>query len=578
MTRRRTSYALFLLLAGTAMGIVLPAQAQQVSDKPAAISSVDVLWPVGRKSTPVESGVTASQRVVPVPAPVVAPGAVRAPVPAMVPAAPVVNRPVETPVNAVPVPAPVDTSTAARKPAEGQERYIVPGLDASQNTVTASAQTPVSGNLRDILLRTAASNPTIKANRETLRSAYEDVFQAEAGWRPTIGASAGVAASNTHTDPGDDDNNFGKNLGVDFVQPLYRGGRTISATSQQLKNVEAKYAAYQSVVQNVFLDAITAYMDVQRDRATIGLNEQNVQVIGRQLDSTRKGFEVGELTRTDVAQATARLSGAQANLIAAQASHRASMAHFEQVTGIKADTVDFAMPQDAPPVPASLEEAAGTAEQANPDVISAVRTEEAAGHAIRTVSGELLPEISLTGGVQQQYDPASVGGSIDEIRTASIGVTATMPIYEAGATRSRVRQAKIARFQSQDLVTRAKQLTRENTTIAWENLNAAAAQISAFKEQVEAARLAREGVYKEREVGTRTILDTLDADQELLDAQTGLVIANRDAVVARYTLVANMGSLTMEKSGLGADPMSDAGLLSKTRSNLFGTSVDALPE
>lgn len=570
MILRRAPHLLFLLLASTAVG-VMPAAAQNASQtaasqaapspsgasagKPAAISSVDVLWPIGRKSVPVESGVATSQQNT---------GQQNVAAPAVISPRP----------EAAPVAPAAEVVPAASAQTAPTDKYIVPGLEQAD---TATQPVALSGTLREILATTAAKNPTIKANRETLRSAYEDVFQAEAGWRPTAGVSAGVAATNTKTDPGDDDNNVGKNLGVDFTQPLYRGGRTIAATSQQLKNVEAKYATYQSVVQNVFLDAITAYMDVQRDRATIDLNEQNIQVISRQLDSTRKGFEVGELTRTDVAQAAARLSGAQANLIAAQASHRASVAHFEQVTGIKADTVNFSMPTELPAIPASLEQAASIAEQDNPDIVSAIRTEEAAGHAIRTASGELLPQVSLTGGVQQQYDPAA-SGAIDELRTASIGVTATMPLYEAGVVRSRVRQAKIARFQSQDLVTRARELTRENTTIAWENLNAASAQITAFNEQVEATRLAREGVYKEREVGTRTVLDTLDADQELLDAQTGLVSANRDAVVARYTLVANMGALTMEKSGLGPDPMSDASHLSKTRSNLFGTSVDALPD
>lgn len=437
---------------------------------------------------------------------------------------------------------------------------------------SAAVVAPAPETFVSVLAAAYAESPTLRAAREALRAKYEDVVQAEANWRPSISIEGGVTAQFTDTEPGTDDSFVTKDAGLTATQYIYRGGRTLAEVDQQLKLSEAAQAEYDAAVQTTLLNVITAAMDIQRDRATIDLNAKNIEVLTRQLSAVENGFEVGELTRTDVAQAKARLSGAEADIVSAKAAYSNALARFREYAGSAGDDllmdIEALVAASAP----ALEQALATADTDNPSIRAAINAEEAAQKAVAVAEGGLLPTVYASGAVSAAWDPTAV---LDESRSAALGVRASMPLYEGGATRSAIRQAKLGTYEKRSLVQAARRTVEKSVTAAWNDHESANAAIDAYKKQVEAAQLARDGVYKEREVGQRTVLDTLDADAELLDAQVGLVRAKRDAVVSAFTLMAAMGGLTAEKLGLTGAPDATA-YLETARSNLFGTSAEPL--
>jgi|GEM_PF-166668 len=457
--------------------------------------------------------------------------------------------------------APVPASTAPSI-ADGYTSPIVPPAGGG---ATASS-------LNTVLAQAYATSPALRAEREVLRQQYENVIQAESFKRPTVAASLGATLNRAETDPGDKDTFTSTDGAITATQYLYRGGRTLAEVERQLRLSKAAEATYDSVTQTTIMNVVSAAMDIQRDRATIGLTKKNREVIAKQLESAKNGFEVGELTRTDVSQAQARLSGADADLVVAESALASSLARFQQYAGI--DGANLELPLDTPALslPASVEEAQGIALKQNPNIHAAQLTEQASQSAIKTAEGGLLPTVSLNGELSKAYNPTAL---LDESNGATLGVRATMPLYEAGATRSSIRQAKINQFEKRSRLEDTTRAVSRDVTTAWSDLQSAKAAIDAYNKQVEAATLARDGVYKEREVGTRTILDTLNADAELLDAQVGLVRARHDAVVASYSLTAAMGGLTGPQLGFIADAK-QAGYLETARGNTFGTEVGAL--
>jgi TolC family type I secretion outer membrane protein len=293
----------------------------------------------------------------------------------------------------------------------------------------------------------------------------------------------------------------------------------------------------------VLLNAITAYLDVLRDMAIVELNKNNEVVLARQLEATRDRFEFGEVTRTDVSQSESRLSEAVAQRIAAEGRLEASRAVYRQFIGESPGTLSW------PQVPADLPEdepqARTVAETYNPDVIAAEYVEIAATHGVDVVYGELLPQVSVVGSVDTASDISDydVDGRTD---TASIIAQVTIPLYQAGQTESRVREAKQRVVQRRDQIAAQRRAAAQLATDAWQALVTARAQIVAFRDQVQAAEVALEGVRQEQEVGYRTVLDVLDAEQELLEARVSLVTAERDEVVAGFRLLASVGRLTAQ--------------------------------
>lgn len=411
-----------------------------------------------------------------------------------------------------------------------------------------AASTPTV-TLREALQRTYEDNPTLAAARAEFRATEELLPQAQAWWKPVVEATAGITYTDIETDPESTaDGSTEKSVDLSVNQPLWRGGRTVAQTREADNKIIAKQADLLLTHQDILLDAVSAYMNVVRDQALLDLSRSNEEVIGRQLQASRDRFEVGEITKTDVSQSEARLARAQADRIAAQGDLSTSRAVYEQVVGFPPGRL--AEPDISLPLPADFDEAVLQADRASPGVLVARYTYRAAEDAVDTVSGELLPEVGLIGRTGRTWDPSP--GLLDEETTSVVGVSATVPLYEAGAVRSRIREAKHTADRRYSLIDEARRAARQSATSAWENLAAARAEIVSRQAQVEAAAVAREGVHKEAEVGSRTILDSLDADQEYLDAQVALVTAKRNEVVARFTLAAALGLLTPDTLGFAA--------------------------
>jgi outer membrane protein len=416
---------------------------------------------------------------------------------------------------------------------------------------------------------------TIRAARQELMAVEENLPQAQSGWKPSAGANAGVTKSWIDSSPSSStDGSVEKDIGLSVNQPLYRGGRTVSGIANAKNIIMAQRAALNATESQVLLGVVTSYMNVLRDQSLLDLAVNNRDVIAKQLDAVNARFNVGDVTRTDVSQAKARLAGAESSIISARGDLQSSRAVYQQVVGIPAGRLG--MPKQVMPIPDTLDQSIGMATTYNPNVVAAQFTRDAAKDNVDVIHGELLPTVGLNAGVTKAYDPTP--GLLHDETIKSIGISATVPLYEAGSVRSRVRQAKSTASQRGIEVDRAKDDVRQLTVSSWETLQATTAEIDSRKEQVKANAIARDGVHKEAELGTRTILDALNADQELLTSQSALVTARRDEVVARYTLAAALGLMNPNAVGFPELSRDYNDHIREITAKIFSTSTDYSPD
>jgi TolC family type I secretion outer membrane protein len=431
---------------------------------------------------------------------------------------------------------------------------------------------PAAGQSLEESLATAyTTNPSLLAARARLKAVNEGVPQELSNWRPRVTVNASAGKQRTESDgplnvTTQKTTPLTAELGVE--QSLYRGGRTVAGTRRAEASVLAERQVLTSVEQDVLLSAATSYMDVWRDQSVLQLNVSNERVLQRQLEASRDRFEVGEITRTDVAQSESRLARATADRIAAEGDLTASRAVFQEVVGI------YPMLLEEPPalegLPASQDEVIAAAAAAQPDLVSAKFTEEASRHQVRVSLGELFPEVSLNGEIGYE-DETSIEDSDAEFYRILAQVT--VPLYQQGLVSSRVREDKQIANQRRIEIDQAGRAAEQNAISAWEDLQTGRAQIVSFQSEVDSSRIALEGVRQENAVGARTILDILDAEQEFLDAQVSLVRARRDESVAGYAVLAAMGRLTAGNLGLPVavyDPIKD---YDAVRDKWFGLSI-----
>ncbi|MBL24127.1 MAG: hypothetical protein CMM48_09525 [Rhodospirillaceae bacterium] len=409
-------------------------------------------------------------------------------------------------------------------------------LGAATVAVSAQAMT-----LEEALVHAYQNNPTLQAQRAFVRSTDEDVSQALSGWRPEV---EGTVRGNAFWNRRNNDNNelnrrSGFQAQVTITQNVYNGGQTQAATREAESNVRAERARLISTEQTVLLNAVTAYMDVFRDRAVLQLNINNEKVLARQLEATRDRFNVGEVTRTDVTQAEARLAGARADRIQAEGDLETSRGVFQQVVG--AEAADLQKPDPALELPTGSEEAIKLATDRNPGVLAAKFDEAAARHNVREITGELLPSLDVIGRATNARNQDSNNRTTTDYEMRA---QLTVPLYQQGAVFSRVREAKQLAAQARIEIEEARRQAVEDATSGWEALATARARIKSLKAEVRAAQIALEGVQQEALVGSRTVLDVLDAEQELLDAKVDLVRAERDEIVARFDVLNATGRLT----------------------------------
>ena len=424
--------------------------------------------------------------------------------------------------------------------------------------------------LEEALSATYNSNPTLNSQRAALRATDEGVPQALSGWRPTVTVTGTYEREYSYqtTRTGKRQairSPYGASL--TFTQNLYAGGSTEALTSQAENTVLATRAETVAVEQNILLDAATAYLDVYRDQAVLELNINNEQVLKRQLEATRDRFEVGELTRTDVSQAEARLAGSTADRIQSEGNLEASRAGYKNIIGHMPK--ELAEPKMLGDIPTSEEEAIKVALDVHPNVVAATYTELAALDNVDNVRAQLLPSLDLSGTMSRNFETLSNTSRADE---ASIKATLSVPIYQAGEVYSEVRESKQLAAQDRVDLEFAKRRAIELATRSWEALTTARARIRSYKSQIKAAEVALEGVQREAQVGSRTVLDVLDAEQELLDAKVSLVRAERDELLAVFQVQEATGRLTAKDLGLAVKVYNMNDHYNEVRDSWFGGS------
>ncbi|WP_315761039.1 TolC family outer membrane protein [Sphingomonas sp. Y38-1Y] len=416
----------------------------------------------------------------------------------------------------------------------------------------ATAATPTT--LRDALVRAYTDSPVLAGERANLRATNEGVPLARADALPNLGVRGGytsflVQGQNAFLQPDE-----ALTADAQLSQNVFAGGRIKNSVAAAKTRVLAGRSNLRTTEANLFTDVVAAYNDVIRDEATVSLNRQNVRSLEVNLQATRDRFEVGDLTRTDVAQSEARLSGAIGQLRQAEARLIASRETYLQVVG--AVPGELAPPPPLPNLPADPQAAVGTALNNNPALEAAERLRDAAGLDVRAARATRLPQADLVaGGSYFNYLgtlPSSVvGTSVPQSGTsAQAGVSVTLPIYQGGRPAAQVRQAQARQGQAIEQVTTTERGVIAQARTAFANWQSSQRVIEASEAAVAANRLSLEGVRAENSVGNRTIIEVLNAEQELLNSQVNLVSARRDAYVAGFALLAAMGRAEAEDLGL----------------------------
>lgn len=425
-------------------------------------------------------------------------------------------------------------------------------------TAGAGAQT-----LPDALFATERTNPQLDSEREQTKVSREQLEAAKGARRPNIEVTAQYGPETIQTNRALVLDQGGRQIGatsLQATQPLYAGGRILAGIRQARADIGASEAQLEVVRQDTYLSVVTAYLDVRRDRETIKIRQSSVDLLTEQYQAATDRFEVGEITRTDVAQALARLESARANLAAADAQAEASIATFTFFVGQAPG--ELVRPPPITGLPATFEEALAVASEKNPDIQAAQFNERAAEQGIETARARLRPEVNLVasasvqGTLNQPDTPDSPffpgGGPTPNFidRNVSAFAQARIPLYQGGIARSQLRSAKLTRTQARLNVEALRRQTVAQVAQAWYAHRSALIGITASKRQVEAAQIAFDGAVEELAVGVRTTLDVLDQEQDLLDARLGVIIAERDAYVAANQLLRAMGDLTRERYGL----------------------------
>jgi outer membrane protein len=403
------------------------------------------------------------------------------------------------------------------------------------------------------------NNPGLNAQRAGTRATDENVPQALAGYRPKVNITATggeqslsttlkQAAGSTPPYLTASGYNSPFSVGLTMTQTLFNGFQTANKTRQAEAQVLVARATLAATVQNVLLNAVTAYMNLLRDGAVLDLQKHNVEVLQEQLRQTRDRFNVGEVTRTDVAQAESSLAAGRSQVLTAQANFAASQATYRQVIGVNPGKLGPGMPVDRFS-PKTLSGAVALGVAANPSVAAAQYSVDVALRQVKVAEGALLPNVSVQGNVQKNWLGVGLLSTMESYNASVLG-TLTIPVYQGGAEYSLIRQAKETLGQQRLSLDVARDQARQNVVQTWGQLQAAKANIEATQAQVQAAEIALNGVRMEARVGQRTTFDVLTAQQTLVNARVSLVTAQHDRVVASYTLLAAVGRLSPEVLGL----------------------------
>jgi outer membrane protein len=426
-----------------------------------------------------------------------------------------------------------------------------------------------SQTLDRALAQAYQNNPTLNAERAATRAVDERVPQALSGFRPQISADADVGRVWTRSrGPGGTTSRSATpyGYGLTITQNVFNGFRTVNQTRSAEAQVLGARETLRNTEQNVLLDAVIAYMDVLRDGAIVELQRQNLEALSEQQRATKDRFDVGELTRTDVAQADARVAQAESELTAARARLNASRAAYRRDIGVDPVRLMPARPVEHL-VPRSLEPALAAGTEHHPAIAAARHGVDAASLQVKVAEGELLPVVSLQGSVSRDHNPSA---ATDRSESASLFGRLSVPLYQGGAEYSRIRESKEVLGQRRLEADVTRDAVRAAVVQSFGLLSAARFQVEAAQAQVNAAQIALNGVQEEYRVGQRTTLDVLNAQAELVSARSLLITAQRDRVVNSYSLLAAIGRLNSDELRLKVQAYTPEVHYHQVRDSWFG--------
>lgn len=419
------------------------------------------------------------------------------------------------------------------------------------------------------------SNPDLQAQRAYLRSVDENVAIAKSGYRPTIALTGQYRDANrdSNINPAED-GSVATSYGATVSQPLFSGFSTLNSVKSADSASRSEQYNLSNYEQIIFLNASEAYLNVVRDEAIVNLQKNNEKLLKKQLDETQERFNVGELTRTDVAQSKSSHSQAVADRISAEGALEVSKAIYKQIIG--KNPQNLSEPTNIHTfLPSTFAKALEYTEQNNFALLQAKEALKSREYAVKANYGTLAPQLSATGTAAKSKNNSKHHGdpnsSVDEV---SWGLNASIPLYDAGENRARIRQSKYAKWQAQEAVLSAQRAAISAITGSWEAMVSYDAKIKALEEQVDANKIALEGVKKEEALGNRTVLDVLTAFQTLLNSQVQVVTARRDYYLSSMQVMQAMGKLTAKNLKLNVDLYNAKQYYKDTRNKWLSTSID----
>ncbi len=435
-------------------------------------------------------------------------------------------------------------------------------------TVAALSIGPVSAEtLGGALAKAYLSNPDINQQRAGVRASDENIPKANAGFLPSINGQASYGFSQSEFASGVESIDLGggvkipvgggsgtqiaqpRGIGLTVSQNNWNGNRTINGVREAESSMLAAREQLRNTEQNVLLNAVTFYMNVLRDSAILSLNRANVDVLREQLRQTQDRFNVGEVTKTDVAQAQASLAGAEATALSAQSTLQTSIANYRRTIGDEPKDLAPVKPLDRV-LPKTLPEAVAISQVEHPAIVASLHGVDAAELNVKIFEGALLPTLSAQLQANQQWDATNLNVIPNRVFNVTAAAQLSIPIYQGGSEYASTRQAKEQLTQQELQAAQQRDTVRSAVTSAWWLFAVSPAVIRSSRAQVDAAAVALAGVREEAKVGQRTTLDVLNAQQTLLNARVQLVSAEHDQVVASFALYSAIGRLSTVNLGV----------------------------
>ncbi len=455
---------------------------------------------------------------------------------------------------------------SAAKPADATFAATI----STQTQQPSDSTAALSRTLAGALAATYSTQPALQAERAKLRATDEGVPQALAGWRPTVIVSGTAGYGDGYSAQGSIKQRTDRVLATPqatFTQPIYTGGKVAATLHKAETQIMAERATLIAQEEQSFIDTVTAYVNVIQNQQLLSLQVSNEQVLTEQLKATNDRFRVGEITRTDVAQAEAALAGATAQREIAEGNLQTARATFQRVVGYLPPG-DLIEPQPLRLPVKSQQEAAAMASSNNPTVVAALFNDATAKNAIDVAFAALMPQVNLQGQIFQDQNSTFRNASSNGYQVVA---SVSVPIYQGGAEYSAIRAARQSEQQTAKLVDDSRRTAVQNAVQAWETLVAARASAQSTREAISANAVALDGVEREAIVGSRTTLDVLNAQQALLNSETTLVQNLASVVTASYTVAQAVGRLTARDLALPVPLYDETAYYNAVRNKWFGT-------